>query len=31
MMALRARSLSRGYSGARPVIAEGIAALLNAR
>jgi histidine ammonia-lyase len=30
MMLLRARSLSMGYSGARPVVAEQIVALLNA-
>ncbi|HEX4306191.1 MAG TPA: histidine ammonia-lyase [Solirubrobacterales bacterium] len=30
MMLLRARSLSMGYSGVRPVVAEGIVALLNA-
>jgi histidine ammonia-lyase len=30
MMALRARSLSMGYSGVRPLVAEGIVALLNA-
>ena len=31
MMLLRARSLAMGYSGARPEVAETIAALLNAR
>jgi histidine ammonia-lyase len=30
MMVLRARSLSMGFSGVRPVVAEGIVALLNA-
>jgi histidine ammonia-lyase len=30
MMLLRARSLSMGFSGVRPVVAEGIVALLNA-
>src|ERR1700744_5885833 len=30
MMVLRARSLSMGYSGVRPLVAEGIVALLNA-
>jgi histidine ammonia-lyase len=30
LMVLRARSLSMGYSGVRPVVAEGIVALLNA-
>ena len=30
MMVLRARSLARGYSGARPMVAEAILALLNA-
>ncbi len=30
MMLLRARTLAIGYSGARPLVAEGIAALLNA-
>ena len=30
MMLLRARSLSMGYSGVRPAVAEGIVALLNA-
>jgi histidine ammonia-lyase len=31
MMLLRARTLAMGYSGARPVVAESILALLNAR
>src|SRR3984893_6456969 len=30
MMLLRLRSLARGYSGTRPAVAEGLAALLNA-